>query len=186
MPAPKGNQNAKGNKGGKGGPDKYRPEYAEQARKLCNMGFTDADLGDFFGVDERTINRWKLDHVEFMSALCMGKEVADNVVERATFLGITGFTRRVKKVIGSGKNARVEEVEEFYPPNPGVGLRWLAARKPEVYREKSETTPKIDVGEKFLKLLDHIEAKGRKELADPDFRQKLIDKKNAIDLTPTR
>jgi hypothetical protein len=33
MPAPKGNQYAKGNKGGR--PSKYKPDYAETAGKLC-------------------------------------------------------------------------------------------------------------------------------------------------------
>ena len=38
-----------------GRPSKYRPEYAEQAGKLALLGLTDKQLGDFFGVDERTI-----------------------------------------------------------------------------------------------------------------------------------
>ena len=45
MSAPKGNQNAKGNKGG-GRKTSYKPEYAEQAQKLCAIaGFTDQMLG---------------------------------------------------------------------------------------------------------------------------------------------
>jgi hypothetical protein len=67
MPARKGNQYANANKGG-GRPEKYRPEYAEQARKLCQLGFTDEGLANFFGVDERTINRWKIEREEFLSA----------------------------------------------------------------------------------------------------------------------
>ena len=39
-----------------GRPPKYKPEFAEQAEKLCALGATDADLADFFkGV--RTLNR---------------------------------------------------------------------------------------------------------------------------------
>src|SRR5262249_36037222 len=98
MPAPNGNQHAKGNKGGKGGPVKYKPEFAKQAQKLCEAGWTDQQLAEFFAVDERTINRWKAEHVEFMSALKVGKDVADDIVERATFLAIVGHTKKVKKI----------------------------------------------------------------------------------------
>jgi putative SOS response-associated peptidase YedK len=46
MSAPKGNQNAKGNKGG-GRKTSYKPEYAEQAQKLCAIaGFTDQMLAE--------------------------------------------------------------------------------------------------------------------------------------------
>jgi hypothetical protein len=32
------------------------------------LGFTDEGLANFFGVDERTINRWKIEREEFLSA----------------------------------------------------------------------------------------------------------------------
>jgi hypothetical protein len=137
MPALKGNQYARGNKGG-GRKSSYKPEYAEQAARLCEMGFADQMLGDFFGVNESTINRWKLEHEEFLQALRVGKEVADDAVERAVFSSIVGFTRKEQKLIGSGEDARVEEVEKYFPPQPGVGLKWLAVRRPEQYREKRE------------------------------------------------
>jgi hypothetical protein len=137
VPAPKGNEYAKGNKGG-GRKSVYRPEYAEQAAKLCEMGFTDQMLGGFFGVNESTINRWKLEHEEFLQALRVGKEVADDAVERAVFLSIIGFTRKEQKLVGSGEDAHVIEVEKYYPPQPGAGLKWLAVRRPEQYREKRE------------------------------------------------
>ena len=47
---------------GAGRPTEYRPEYAEDTRKLCLLGFTDAQLADFFDVSEATINNWKLAH----------------------------------------------------------------------------------------------------------------------------
>ena len=49
MPAPPGNRNAVGNRGG-WRPSRYRPEFAEQAWRLLALGRTDADLGRFFGV----------------------------------------------------------------------------------------------------------------------------------------
>jgi transposase-like protein len=42
-----------------GRPSKFRPEFVDQAAKLAQLGATDREIGDFFKVDERTINRWK-------------------------------------------------------------------------------------------------------------------------------
>ena len=160
MPAPKGNQYARGNKGG-GRKTSYKTEYAEQAHKLCQTGFTDQMLGQFFEVNESTINRWKLEHEEFVQALRVGKDVADAVVERSTFIAINGFTRVVKKVVGQGKNARVEEVEEYYPPQAGAGLKWLAARQPEQYQQKAEQKPELSVSEGLRATLEVMSERSR-------------------------
>ena len=70
MPAPKGNKNAVGNRGG-GAPPKYQPRFAQLAAVACQAGFTDREMADLLGVSERTINTWKLRHVDFASArLC--------------------------------------------------------------------------------------------------------------------
>lgn len=50
-------------------PTKYQEAYAEQARKLCLLGYTDAELADFFEVSESTINKWKLDYPEFSESI---------------------------------------------------------------------------------------------------------------------
>ncbi|SDY78195.1 hypothetical protein [Nitrosomonas sp. Nm33] len=39
-----------------GRPTSYRPEYAEQAYKLCLLGATDKQLAEFFNVVESTIS----------------------------------------------------------------------------------------------------------------------------------
>ncbi|MEO7424958.1 MAG: helix-turn-helix domain-containing protein, partial [Fibrobacteria bacterium] len=42
-----------------GRPTTYRPEYAEQARKLCRNGATDREIADILGVCVRTFYRWR-------------------------------------------------------------------------------------------------------------------------------
>lgn len=54
-------------------PTKYQEAYAEQARKLCLLGYTDAELADFFEVSESTINKWKLDYPEFSESIKKGR-----------------------------------------------------------------------------------------------------------------
>jgi len=63
-----------------GRPTKYKKEFAEQARKLCLKGFTDAEMADFFCVQEQTINNWKIAHVEFLESLKAGKRYSDDKV----------------------------------------------------------------------------------------------------------
>ena len=70
---------------GAGRPTEYRPEYAEDTRKLCLLGFTDAQLADFFDVSEATINNWKIAHPEFLESIKKGKEVADCEVVQSLY-----------------------------------------------------------------------------------------------------
>jgi hypothetical protein len=71
------------NKGGR--PSDYRAVYARQATKLTEMGATDAELADFFGVAVSTIYLWKLKHPKFSEAIRLGKEPADVRVERSLY-----------------------------------------------------------------------------------------------------
>ena len=59
MSAPAKHGGARPGAGRPKGSDTYKPEYAGQAEKLCRLGATDAEMGDFFGVCEDTINAWK-------------------------------------------------------------------------------------------------------------------------------
>jgi hypothetical protein len=60
--------------------------------KLARMGWTDAQMADFFGVDERTWHRWKADDEAFCQSLKAGKEEADARVERCLFERATGYS----------------------------------------------------------------------------------------------
>jgi hypothetical protein len=105
----------------------------------------------------------------------VGKEIADAAVERSAFLAAIGYTRKVQKLY----NGEVVKVEEYFPPNGGIAMRWLACRKPDIYREKTEMKHPVDISEGFLKLLEHIETEGRKN-RERD-RQLLIARYNTID-----
>ena len=68
-----------------GAPTKYRPEYDEQARNLCLLGATDKELAVFFGVQESTINNWKLEHKTFLESIKEAKEGADAKVANSLY-----------------------------------------------------------------------------------------------------
>ena len=63
-----------------GRPTDYKPEYIDQAFRLCLLGATDKEMANFWGVEESTINNWKLAHPEFLESIKAGKIDADTKV----------------------------------------------------------------------------------------------------------
>jgi hypothetical protein len=80
-----------------GRPSKYRPEYAEQAKTLCEYGATDIEIAKFFKVSGRTIYRWQIEFPEFCQALKIGKSVSDDRVERSLYHRATATLSKAKK-----------------------------------------------------------------------------------------
>ena len=71
-------------------------------------------------------------------------------------------------------------MEEFYPPNAGAGLRWLAARRPHIYREKiSQEHSTADEG--FLWFLQRMDERDLIEREQRKLLGPVIQKDNATD-----
>jgi len=159
MPAPKGNRFAKGNKSR----NKYKSEYAEAARKLCaKSGFIDIQLAEWFEVTEKTINNWKLAHPEFAEALRVGKAETDDLVERATVQHICGYYVEVDEL---DRNGNIRQLRKWIPGNPHAGMKWLAARRPAVYREQKNVKHTLNMDQAFLRFLDQMDERAKLERA---------------------
>jgi hypothetical protein len=168
MPAPKGNQNALGNKGGR--PTKYKAEYAETAQKLCaRLGFTDEQLADWFDVTVSTIHLWRLKHVEFSEACRAGKAETDDLVERSTVQHINGYYVEVEELDRHGQK---QTLRKWIPGNAHAGMKWLAARRPSVYREQKEHKHSLNMDDAFLRFLDQMDEQAKLDRAE---RVKLIE-----------
>jgi hypothetical protein len=121
-----------------GRPTDYREEFVEQARKLCQLGATDIELADFFGVNVATIYRWKHSHPDFCEALCVGKAALDDRVERSLYHRAVGYTFESEKVFSyQGQIVRTPTLEHV-PPDPGAAMSWLKNRRGETWRDKVE------------------------------------------------
>jgi hypothetical protein len=121
-----------------GRPSSYKPEFAGQAEKLCELGATDMELADFFGVDVATIYRWKHSHPEFCEAVKVGKDALDNRVERSLYQRAVGYSFNSEKVFHhQGLITRAPTVEHI-PPDPGAAMNWLKNRRGETWRDKQE------------------------------------------------
>lgn len=138
MAAPKGNNYAKGNEGGR--PTKYKEEYAEQAYKLCSVaGADDKTIADFFEVTEQTINNWKIEHKEFFESVRDGKDFFDSKrVENSLLKRALGYKVTKKKfATHEGSISDEVEYEEEIPPDTRAITLWLTNRNPERWRVKT-------------------------------------------------
>lgn len=148
-------------KGGR--PSKYKPEYVEQAHKLCLLGATDAQLADFFQVNEDTINEWKKVHQDFSESLKQGKFEADSTVAQKLFHRATGYTHPAVKIFADPKTGTKMKVEyeEHYAPDTTACIFWLKNRQPAMWRDKVEQVHSGDLNLTVSQTQFSIKTKGR-------------------------
>jgi len=134
--APKGNQYAKGNKGG-GRPTKYSPKQIKQVEMAVKIGCTDAEIADLLNIGITQLNEWKHKHKEFSAAL-KGKELADVSVKRSLFERAIGYAAKDTYFSSyEGKVTATPTIKHF-PPDVTACIFWLKNRQPDKWRDKSE------------------------------------------------
>lgn len=136
-----------------GRPPKYKPLFADKARKFCEHGATDQDLADMFGVNVRTIYKWKLQHEAFGQALSVGKAPIDMQVERSLVGRAIGYefdkqeTQVVRERVFNKQTKRYTTVETkrttvigktHVPADTTAAIFWLKNRKPKEWRDRIE------------------------------------------------
>jgi len=104
------------------------------------LGATDEEIGDFFGVDARTVNRWKLKYPSFCQSLKAGKEHADARVERSLFQRATGYEQEQVKIFmpANAKKPVYAKYTERFQPDTTACIFWLKNRKSKEWRDKVE------------------------------------------------
>jgi hypothetical protein len=123
----------------RGRPSSYRPEYAEQAYKLCLLGATDVELADFFGVNPTTIYVWQRAHVEFSKSIRAGKILADAEVASKLFERACGYSHGATKLYRNedGSVTQVPYTIE-YPPDTQAASLWLRNRRRQDWRDRHD------------------------------------------------
>lgn len=134
-----------------GRPTAYQSSYAEIAKKLClAFGATDAQLAEWVGVCEKTVNTWKSTHPEFLQSIRQGKAFADANVARSLYERAIGYNHPdVHICIWQGK-AIITPITKHYAPDVGAGKYWLNNRQPSCWSnqvgvEVSQTSTKVAV-----------------------------------------
>lgn len=123
-----------------GRPSSFKPEYAEQAYRLCLLGMTDVEMAQFFGVSPTTIDNWKKDHPEFLGSITHGKQAADADVAEKLYRRACGYSHDAVKIfMPAGATAPVYAAYvEHYPPDTPAASLWLRNRQPARWRDKME------------------------------------------------
>lgn len=142
----------------RGRPTKYRPEYAEQARKLCLLGLTDGELADFFGVDEATIHRWKHTHKDFCESILTGKMLADSDVADSLYKSAVGghFISEERPVGGENGPASVQPLKRQVAPSVQAQSLWLRNRQPRLWRDKIEVQADITTSQANIDAVNEM------------------------------
>ena len=123
----------------RGRPSAFKEQFIREALNLCLLGATDADLARSFDVDERTINRWKIDHPLFCQSLKEGREHADAVIASKLYHRAKGYEH--KELITASFQGQITdtmEVIKHYPPDTTAAIFWLKNRRPKEWRDKQE------------------------------------------------
>ena len=113
----------------------WKPEFVEQARKICELGATDLELAGILGISEGTVNNWKHVYPEFAAALVIGKEVADTRVKRSLYNRAVGYSFEAEKIMQyMGEVVRASYIEHV-PPDVNATIFWLKNRCPQEFRD---------------------------------------------------
>lgn len=112
-----------------GPPSTYKPEYAPIAEKLCStFGATLEELALYFEVSERTIKNWGNRFPEFMNAIKVGREPADERVKMSLYRKAMGYTYKVEEVFFRRNEVIRVETEKHIPPSDAAAIFWMKAR----------------------------------------------------------
>ncbi|MBZ6398664.1 terminase [Pantoea piersonii] len=117
-------------------PTKYQKAYAEQARKLCMLGYTDDQLADFFEVAESTIHKWKIDHPEFSESIKKGKDISDGEVADSLYQRAMGYVAPDVDIRVINDKIVKTEIQKHYPPDTAAAIFWLKNRQKKTWRDK--------------------------------------------------
>lgn len=122
----------------RGRPSKYKPEFAKQAAKICELGATDQQLAGFFEVSVSTLNLWKIEHEEFSESLKLGKSLPDSKVEHSLYMRAVGYSHPEDDIRVIENQIVVTPTIKHYPPDTTACIFWLKNRMPEQYRANPE------------------------------------------------
>lgn len=148
-----------------GRPTSYKPEYVEQAAKLCDMGATDAEIASFFNVCNATLYNWMKTHTDFLEAIQVSKEAHDNRVERSLYQKAIGYDRTVQKATASGQ---VVEVKEFYPPDTASAIFWLKNRRSQKWKDRHDVnnTHTVTLSSEFESFMRQVISNKAPQIVD--------------------
>ena len=147
-------------------------------------GLIEADIAHNLGISKKTMELYKKEHIDFLSALKRGKEEVDILVENALFKRTQGFrydevtTERMPiydkvypdKITGY-EMVETKRVTKEVLPDPTSMIFWLKNRKKAEWRDKHEVEKTIEVKVPMLE-----------EIQDTFKQMRQLNRVDAIDI----
>jgi hypothetical protein len=149
---------------GPGQPEVYDKKYPEQAKKLAQLGATDREVAEFFGVSERTLHTWKHTKPEFLQSLKIGKDTADNRVEQSLYRRAVGYSHDAVRIFmpANAKAPVYAAFVEHVAPDTTACIFWLKNRRKAEWRDQLDhkLSGKVELPG-AVKLLSDVEIEDR-------------------------
>lgn len=125
---------------GPGRPPIYDPDHHPAMAAVLGdiFGATNGELARFFGVSERTVERWGAEHEEFRRARAQARAEADKHVEARLYRRAMGYSHPAVKILQHEGQPVVVPYTEHYPPDTQAITWWLKNRQPGKWKDKSE------------------------------------------------
>lgn len=118
-----------------GRPSSFKPEYIDQARKLCAAGHTDQEVADFFEISVPTLSNWKSKYPEFLAVLKNSKDISDERVERSLYHRAIGYTFESEEIFQHQGEIIRAKVRKHIPPDTTAAIFWLKNRRRDLWRD---------------------------------------------------
>jgi hypothetical protein len=123
-----------------GRPTKYRGKFVRKMTAAAQLGATDEQIAYMLGVSLNTVTNWKNKHPEFLGALKLGKDEADDRVEHSLYQRATGYSHPDTHISVHAGKVKKTAITKHYPPETTAGIFWLKNRRPKQWRERHELT----------------------------------------------
>src|SRR5712692_10506301 len=168
-----------------GRPTIYRPELATLARKLALLGATDQEMADALGIDQGTLDRWKMRHKEFSIAIQHGKIRADAEVAQSLYNRARGMSLPAVKIFqGTPEGGPViVPYQEHLAPDVGAAKLWLSRRRPNLWRERQQVDVTATVAHQIAQMTPEQRAQDALDLV-ARARQRLAEYRQTIEHEP--
>ena len=126
--APKGNRNAKGNRGGPGRTPVYSERLIPVVRTMAVHGASDQEIADAIKISIETLRRWRRDHIEFLNGTRVTDEEMAEAARMSLFRLATGYDVKTERVhfTKDGK-ATIIKVTDHVPAETKAAIAILQA-----------------------------------------------------------
>lgn len=123
----------------RGRPTKFNETLSVKILELVEAGKTDAQIAQIIGISRKTFVNWKSAQPDFLLALKVSKQAADELVEASLFHRAVGYKHKATKIMATQWGGVIkEDYIEQYPPDTTAAIFWLKNRQPDKWRDKTE------------------------------------------------